>query len=156
MRKTRLRLTTVMVKGKPFSLLIWPKPGSGRHRQYFSDPAEAAEEKKKKEAELEAHGTNGAALSESQRSLFYEFSAAMAKKGKTLRDAMEFCLQHFNGTEKSCTVQKFTDQFIKDKEDAVTRGDLRKNTLTGDRNRLTKFAKSFAPSRCLAFLGIEP
>jgi integrase len=139
-RRTKLKLAEVSIGGgERMWCLTWPKPGTGRNRQFFRNKAEAKSLLEQKRVELENFGRAGMQLSDRERALFHECCEALRPYQKSLRDATTFYVEHLKSTSASCTAVQLVQELLKAKKaDGVSEQHLR-----AIRYRLNAFAEKF-------------
>ncbi|HEX7518120.1 MAG TPA: site-specific integrase [Chthoniobacterales bacterium] len=148
MRKTTTRLTKTKINGDAYYCVIWPKTGRGRNRQFFKSAGRGKDDPGKLEAETfleqklieqQNYGTAGLSFTETQRSEYRECTEALKPFGKTIRDAVAFCLPHLQATNRTCTPSELAKELIKAKKaDGAS-----KRYLSDLKSRLGQFTKAF-------------
>jgi len=139
MKRTKTKLSKLKINGDPFYCVTWPKLGKGRNRQHFSNKAEAETFLQQKLIEQQNYGIAAFALNERQRAEYLECSDKLAPVNVTLRDAVNFYLQHLRATNRSCTAKELVEEILK----AKGADGLSKRYQSDLSSRLNQFATSF-------------
>lgn len=96
-----MKLTEVMIDGKPFYCVQWPLFPKGRNRQCFKEKVEAQTFLNQKLAEQTNYAVQGIAFGLRERAEHLECADKLAPFKATLRDAVNFYLPHLETTNRS-------------------------------------------------------
>lgn len=148
MRKTTTRIKKTKIDGETYYCVIWPKNGRGRNRQFFKSTGRGKDDQGKinaetllaqKQIEQENYGTAGLSFTEAQRSEYRECADLLKPFGKTIRDAVAFCLPHLHATNRTCTLAELAKELLK-----VKKADGASERYLSDlKSRLGQFATAF-------------
>ena len=128
-----------------------PKPGGRRWRKFFDNRAKADAYAHLRRVELSNVGTQGAALTQSQRAEYLDCLAKLKPFGVSLREAIEMLLPTLVARKQTVPVEKA----VKTMREAQERDGASKRHLADLRSRLGQFERTF-PGRTLAsFTTIE-
>jgi integrase len=111
-----------------------------RATKYFKTKAEAEEWAKTREVEALAHGTDSS-LTAAERSIVIETRATLAELGLTLRDAVNFLVDHQRRVRRSGTVAQLAASVVATR----TRAGLSDRHLRDLEGKLKRFSKTFGP-----------
>lgn len=111
-----------------------------RATKYFKTKAEAEEWAKTREVEALAHGTDSS-LTAAERSTVIETRGILAELGLTLRDAVNFLVDHQRRVRRSGTVAQLAASVVATR----TRAGLSDRHLRDLEGKLKRFSKTFGP-----------
>ena len=141
MRKTKLRLVKnpVMVNGKPFYLVRFPKPDGGGGRRHFKSKVDAQGFLQLKSVEIENFGASAAALTERDRAEYLDCVELLEPYGISLRDAVKKIIPELKSKSQSVALTDGVAEFLKAKE----KDGASKRYLKDLKNRLNIFCRAF-------------
>ena len=147
--RTDINVRPCQITGKPnYKFVVsGPQPGKQRWRKFFETRARADAYAHLRRVELSNVGTEGAALSASQRSEYLDCLAKLEPFGVTLREAVDMLLPTLAARRQTVAVEKAVAAMLKaQKADGASR-----RHLEDLRSRLGQFERAF-PGRPLAGL----
>lgn len=128
-----------------------PQPGGRRWRKFFASRPQADAYAHLRRVELANVGTEGAALSASQRAEYLDCLAKLEPYGVTLREAVEMLLPGLAARRQTVPVERAVAVMLKTKkEDGVSR-----RHLEDLRSRLGQFADAFSERPLAGFSTAE-
>ena len=145
--RTDINVRPCRLAGKPAYKFVvsGPQPGRQRWRRFFETRARADAYAHLRRVELSNVGTEGAALSASQRSEYLDCLAKLEPFGVSLREAVEMLLPTLAARRQTVAVEKAVAAMLKaQRADGASR-----RHLEDLRSRLGQFERAF-PGRPLA------
>jgi integrase len=140
MRRNKFRVRRYGDRKRPnLKFVVSGRENGKRTRRFFMTKAEADSYAQAKNIELRNKRIEGAEFPTWLRVMAEECNRQLAQRGRTIKDATAFFLQHLEASEKSSTAAELVDELIEAKE---TDG-ASKRHLEDLRSRLNAFAEKF-------------
>lgn len=109
-----------------------------RLTKYFKKKADAEKWAEAREKEALAHGTDSA-LTSSERSAVIESRESLTELGLTVRDALNFAVEHFRRVRRSCTMNQLAETAVASR----VRAGLSYRHTRDMEGKLRRFAETF-------------
>jgi len=147
MRRTNISMYHEYRRGadgrrRKFYCVQWPKPGQGRHRQFFKDYQEARRFRDQKLREREKYGAEHLAFTDKQRVEYADAVEVLKPFGRSLLEAARYFVDHLKASERnkrSVSAVELVEEIIA----AKNADGMSKRYVRDLRSRLPRFAKDF-------------